>query len=97
MLKFFEIERTFHDTTVRLYVEPLKRSAELTVTYERRIVARQTLGTDQHGAKFGREQWFDLREPSQADSFLSRDMGEEGDFIETMEWRGKHGLFIQAA
>ena len=46
MLKFFEIERTFHDTTVRLYVEPLKRSAELTITYERRIVGAQTLGAD---------------------------------------------------
>ena len=85
MLKFFEIEKTYHKLTVRLYVDCAARLATQTITYDRRIVDTQDLGIDQCCEFFGHKEWLRLTEPAQAIRFLSRDEDEHGNFMEKTE------------
>lgn len=78
MLKFFEVERTYNKLTVRLYVEPDHRDpkADLTVTYDRRIVRMGAVPN--HALR-------DVLTPEGAERWLSRDTGERGSWIEATE------------
>ena len=91
MLKFFEVEKTYHKLTVRLYVDCVAQKADISVVYDRRIVLTGELGINQHIEQFGRGEWLKLDNPDHASRFLSRDYGEHGSFMEATErfYRGK--------
>lgn len=85
MLKFFEVEKTYHKLTVRLYVDCIVQKADVTVVYDHRIVLTDELGLNQHIEQFGRSEWLKLDNPDHALKFLSRDYGEHGNFMEATE------------
>lgn len=92
MLTFFQVEKRFYSTVVRLYVDVDKQEADLTVTYQRRIMRQEKLGIDQNISRFGQNSWVKLTDVAGAEAFLSRDTGEHGSLIEYLDWACRRGL-----
>lgn len=86
MLKFFQLESTFYQVTVRLYVDCAMREASLSVTHARRLI-RASESVPFH----------EVATVAAAESWMRRPMGERGNFIETLEWQCRSGILKAAA
>lgn len=79
MLAAFTTRSRFYKLTVTLAVDCEDKSAEMTITYDRRILRIEAVS------------FYDVREPALAEAYLGRPMGERGSFVEALEWSCRHG------
>lgn len=83
MLALFIRKRTFCKLQVTLYVDCEKQEASITVTYDRRIKAVDPVS------------FHEVRDPELAKKWLSREVGEHGNFIETLERGYRTGVYVR--
>jgi hypothetical protein len=75
MLTFFTVKRHYCGLDARLYVDGEHQEAEISLSYNRLIVAGQAIPFSV------------VATPEKAEAWLSRPMGERGSFLETMQWQ----------
>lgn len=80
MLTDFRMQRTFHDTIVRLYVDRVRKEANVTITHKRRITAMSTIRYDEVDTVEAAEAWF------------RKERSEHGNTVEHFDWQCRTGL-----
>lgn len=91
MLSFFKIRRNFHKLTVSLTVDGDAKTAEVVVSYDRRIVRIEEIPFDlvSTGGK--------IADVAKAEAWLSRPCGERGNYVEALEWACRTGVLTREA
>ena len=84
MLSMFQVKRTFYKLTVSVLVDVDRKQADMTITYDRRIVC------------MGAVPFWKMSTPDAAESFLGAPAGERGNMMESWEWQCRTGVGIGA-
>lgn len=80
MLSHFAIRKTFNKLIVKMFVDCDMKEASILVLYDHRIMRDESI------------MFHEVRDIALAEAYLSRQIGEHGSFVETLEWQCRIGV-----